>query len=115
MSKSTSKIANLAILSVVMTTCELPKIAQLDFLAAMLSAQVVALEVKHLLGIDATYATGLVLSPGAGAAALGTRPLVLTTCPVPPNHGVALALDGQVLEAEVVAQSTVERSTEVGR
>jgi len=53
-----------------------------------------------------TYATGLAF--GADTAA----PWILSTCPVPPNHAVAVALQGRVLEAQVVANVTVERSTE---
>lgn len=70
-----------------------------------MEAQVVAIEVKPILGIGTvTYATGLAF--GAGA------PLILSTCIVPPNHAVAVALQGRVLEAQVVANATVERSTE---
>jgi hypothetical protein len=55
-----------------------------------------------------TYATGLAF----GADRFGAEPLILSTCPVPPNHAVAVALQGRVLEAQVVANATVERSTE---
>ena len=52
-----------------------------------------------------TYATGL---------AFGAAPWILSTCPVPPNHAVALAWQGRVLEAQVIAKATVERSTKAG-
>lgn len=74
-----------------------------------MEAQVVAIEVKPILGIGTvTYATGLAF----GADRFGAEPLILSTCPVPPNHAVAVALQGRVLEAQVVANATVERSTE---
>lgn len=72
-----------------------------------MEAQVVAIEVKPIMGTGArTYATGLAFGT------VGAEPWILSTCPVPPNHAVAVAFQGQVLEAQVVAHATVERSTE---